>query len=176
MRIELRIEHEIDSHLHDQITCLRNECFPDAARERSYFKQLPHFRLLAEEDGILVGHLGVDHRVIRVGDTIVSIFGIIDLFVSGQHQGNGIATSLLTRISKMAEQHGIDFLLLYAVDGRLYLNNGFRVISPYLKSLWIYDFDNRGVGIERLDNLIYIKATSVNAWPDGVVDMMGYLF
>ncbi len=176
MRIELSIEHEIAPHQHDQITSLRNESFPDAVRERSYFKQLPHFRLLAEDDGILIGHLGVDHRVIRVGDTILSIFGIIDLFVASQRQGNGIASSLLTRITEKAEQNGIDFILLHAVDERLYIKNGFRVISPYLKSLWLYDFENYGVGIERLDNLIYIKSTSENVWPDGTVDIMGYLF
>ncbi|MCP4070597.1 MAG: GNAT family N-acetyltransferase [Hyphomicrobiales bacterium] len=176
MRIELKIEHEIDSDQHDQITSLRNKSFPDAPRERSYFKQLPHFRLLAEDNGILAGHLGVDHRIIRVGGTILSIFGVIDLFVSDQHQGKGIATSLLAQITELAEQKGIDFLLLHAVDGRLYLKNGFRVISPYLKSLWLCDFENYGVGIERLDNIIYIKSTSDKAWPDGTVDIMGYLF
>ncbi len=176
MRIELKIEHEIDSDQHDQITNLRNKSFPDAPRDRSYFQQLPHFRLLVEDDGILTGHLGIEHRIIRVGDTIFSIFGISDLFVSDQHQGKGIATSLLAQITELAEQKGIDFLLLHAVDGRLYLKNGFSVISPHLKSLWLYDFVNHGVGIERLDNVIYIKSTSDKAWPDGTVDLMGHLF
>ncbi len=176
MHIELKIEHEIACDQHDQITSLRNESFPDAARERSYFKQLPHFRLLAEDDGVLIAHLGIDHRVIRVGDTILSIFGIIDLFVSAQHKGTGVASSLLAWITDVAEQSGVDFLLLYAIDGRLYIKNGFHVISPYLKSLWLCDYENYGVGIERLDNLIYIKPTSDKTWPDGTVDIMGYLF
>ncbi len=131
---------------------------------------------MVEDEGSLTGHLGVDHRVIRVGDTTLSIFGVIDLFVSGQHQGNGIASSMLARVTEIAEQNRVDFLLLYAIDERLYIKNGFRVISPYLKSLWICDFENHGVGIERLDNLIYIKSASDKAWPDGTVDIMGYLF
>lgn len=176
MFTELKIEHEISHDEHEQITKLRNKSFPDASRERSYFKQLPHFRILVKKDEVLLGHLGIDHRVIRVGDKIITIFGIIDLFVSESHQGNGVATSLLEEVTKLAKKSKVDYLLLHTFDGRIYSQNGFRVISPYLKSLWLYDFENYGVGIERLDERIYIKQISDKPWPDGTVDLMGYLF
>ncbi len=176
MRTKLKIEHEISLAEHKEITKLRNKCFPDASRERSYFKQLPHFRMLVDDDGVLIGHLGVDHRIIRVGNTTITIFGIVDLFVSESYQGNGVATRLLEKVTELAQKSKIDYLLLHALNGRLYLRNGFRVISPYLKSLWIYDFENYGVGTERLDDRIYIKQISDKPWPTGTVDLMGYLF
>ncbi|WP_410985773.1 hypothetical protein [Bacillus cereus] len=48
MNIEMVFEYEIDQKLRLAIQRLLVECFEESyPRERIYFKQLPHFRLLA---------------------------------------------------------------------------------------------------------------------------------
>ena len=43
------IEFEISSDIHSQIIKLKNKCFPDFQKTRSYYKQLPHFRYIVFE-------------------------------------------------------------------------------------------------------------------------------
>lgn len=176
MRIEEKIEYDIEPQMHGEIMSLRNACFPENAKERSYFKQLPHFRYLAYENQLLVGQMGVDHRVVSVGHSIFSIFGVIDLCVSRDYRGNGIATEMLKRLSALAKEKGIDFLFLVADDHRLYVRHGFRLISPYLAWLRIDDHRNYGVGFERIENQLMIKQIGEQVWPDEPVDLLGYLF
>ncbi|MCA9006092.1 MAG: GNAT family N-acetyltransferase [Planctomycetaceae bacterium] len=176
MQIEEKIEYDINPQLHDEITRLRNDCFPEHSTNRSYFKQLPHFRFLAYEEGLLVGQMGIDHRVISVGESVFSIFGVIDLCVSSSYRNRGIATALLEQLSALAREKGIDFLFLVADDYRLYEKNGFQPVSTSLTWLRIDEHKNYGVGMERIENELMIKQTGKKVWPDEPVDLLGYLF
>ena len=69
------IEYAVSADVHWQITDLHNACFKSAL-PRSYFKQLPHFRYVVFEEDTLVARMGVNHRVIRVGDYVFTIFGV----------------------------------------------------------------------------------------------------
>ncbi|MDF1746044.1 MAG: GNAT family N-acetyltransferase [Gimesia sp.] len=176
MQIDHKIEYDIDPQLHDEITELRNDCFPEDSKARSYFKQLPHFRYLVYENGILVGQMGIDHRVISVGNSVFSIFGVIDLCISRSYRRRGIASELLERLSALAEKKEIDFLFLVADDHRLYENNGFQLISTSLTWLRIDEHKNYGIGSERIEKELMIKQTGKQVWPDEPVDLLGYLF
>ncbi len=176
MHIEEIIEYDIDPQLHDEITRLRNDCFPEDSKERSYFKQLPHFRFLAFEDEILVGQMGIDHRMISVGNSVFSIFGVIDLCIATSYRNRGIASELLEQLSALASEKRIDFLFLVADDHRLYQKNGFQFISTDLTWLRIDEHINYGVGRERFENELMVKQTGKKFWPDGPVDLLGYLF
>lgn len=177
MRIEQIIEYDIEPRLHDAIIALKNCCFPDTAKPRSYFKQLPHFRYLAYEDDTLVGHMGVDHRVISVGESVFTIFGVIDLCVSENHRGKGVASKMLEQLSTLAKAKNIDFLFLVASDHRLYEKNGFQLISTYLTWLRINDHKNYGVVVEKIDEELMIKQIGQKHWPNhDPVDLLGYLF
>ncbi|WP_417380776.1 GNAT family N-acetyltransferase [Gimesia sp.] len=176
MQIDHKIEYDINPQLHDKITELRNACFPEDSKPRSYFKQLPHFRYLAYEDGILVGQMGIDHRVISVGKSVFSIFGVIDLCISRSYRSRGIASELLEQLSALAEEKGIDFLFLVADDHRLYETHGFQIISTSLTWLRIDEHKNYGVGSERIEKELMIKQTGKKVWPDEPVDLLGYLF
>lgn len=176
MKIIKKIEYNITPILHGEITRLKNDCFPEHSKPRSYFKQLPHFRFLAYEDDKLVGHMGVDHRVISVGESIFTIFGVIDLCVSSQYERRGIASKMLCKVSSLATQKGIDFLFLVADNHKLYEKNGFLMISTFLSWLRISDHKNYGVAVERIENELMIKQIGSKAWPDEPVDLLGYLF
>jgi ribosomal protein S18 acetylase RimI-like enzyme len=176
MEIIRLIEFDIEADNHNQITNLRNLCFPENKSNYSYYKQLPHFRYLAFDNNILIGYLGVDHRVISVGSSVFSIFGIIDLCVAPSHRGHGIATHLLTLLSELAEEKSIDFLFLVAEEKKLYIKNGFKVVSNYCSWLRIDEHKNYGVALEKIENELMIKQIGTKSWINQPIDLLGYMF
>ncbi len=82
--IEFASEQEITVAAHRELAKLLNCSFPNIFEARTYFKQLPHHRLIAKNGERTVGQMGIDHRIIRVGDEIVSIAGVIDLCVMAE--------------------------------------------------------------------------------------------
>ena len=79
MHIQRLEEFQINRTVQAQIGQLLKECFPDYPEGRSYFRQLPDFRYLAWKDQQLVGHMGIEHRMINNDGQTLRIFGIIDL-------------------------------------------------------------------------------------------------
>ena len=142
MKIKKYSEFEISTNLHNEITKLKNKCFPDFQKPRSYYKQLPHFRFLVFDGDKLMGHMSVDHRVILVGETPNYIFGIIDLCVDINYRNKNIASSLLDEITTLGSNNNIDFLLLFTKDKRLYEKNNFELISTYCSWLRIDNHKN----------------------------------
>ena len=74
-------EAEIGTDAGQQVQALLQMCFPGYP-SRSYFKLPPHFRYLAMAQGALVGQMGVELRVIRVGSEVLRTFGVVDLCVA----------------------------------------------------------------------------------------------
>lgn len=171
------IEHDIGINAHNQITKLRNICFPNSVKDRSYYKQLPHFRYLVYDNEQLISQMGVDHRVISVENSIFKIFGVIDLCVLPEYQRQGIATQLLNSLTKLAEAKSIDFLLLVPDDDRLYAKNGFQYVSNYCSFLRIHEHQNYGVAFEKIENDFMVKQIGEKTWgQDGLIDLLGYIF
>ena len=176
MKIKKFIEFEISPDLHKQITKLKNKCFPDSQKPYSYYKQLPHFRFLVFKDEKLIGHMGIDHRVILVWDSPKYIFGIIDLCIDINYRSKNIASTLLEKITILGERNNIDYLLLFANNHRLYNKNNFKPISTYCSWLKINNHKNYGVAFEEIKNEIMIKELGQNKWENKPIDFLGYLF
>ncbi|MCS3458970.1 MULTISPECIES: GNAT family N-acetyltransferase [Aeromonas] len=173
--MELVAEIDLSPHQHEGITALRNTCFPAYALPRSYFKQRPHLRGLVWQGDQLVGHVGLDQRMIAVGDQPVAILGLIDLCVAPQLRGQGLASAMLAELQVFAHSKALDYLFLIAEDPSLYLANGFVQITQYCSWLRINDFKNYGVAVELLDDIL-IKAVGDAPWPDRPIDLLGYMF
>jgi GNAT superfamily N-acetyltransferase len=177
MEITRIIEFDISRETHEQIIELQNSAEPENYHPyRSYFKQLPHFRYLVFAEDTLVAHMGIDHRVIRVGDSVFTIFGVIDLCVKPSHQGKGIASKLLNEITELAKKKSIDFLFLVAADNRIYLKNDFKAVSQECHWLGIEDPVNGGILIETIEEDFMIKQTGDKPWVDEPIDLLGYMF
>ncbi|MGW6407125.1 GNAT family N-acetyltransferase [Streptomyces vinaceus] len=174
MRIETKPEHEIDASTHEKIRELLCECFPGYP-SRTHYKQLPHLRFLVWEDGALVAHMGIDHRMIRNGDTPLRIFGIVDLCVAESARSSGVASKLLVEIEATARSAGVDAILLFADDPRVYLANGYQKVSNSAKWLMINEHETLGVAEKPVDEMM-VKMLSDGAWGEGVVDLLGHLF
>jgi GNAT superfamily N-acetyltransferase len=169
---EFAIESQVFAHIGE----LLRVAFPGYPLDRPYFKLRPHFRFLAWNDETLVGHMGVDHRVIRIGAEVLSIFGVIDLCVAPHYQHRSLATQMLEQLAVLARQTHRDAIVLFADDHRLYSANGYQRVEAPCTWMMIDDHRTLGIAERSLGDCMMVKPITLQRWPDGAIDMLGYLF
>ncbi|MBK8352401.1 MAG: GNAT family N-acetyltransferase [Saprospirales bacterium] len=126
MLLEIRKynEFELTKDVQEQIALLLKKCFPDTTYNgRHYFKQLPHFRFLAYEDDMLVGHVAIDYRMMRLNDTPIKVVGVIELCVLEERRNHYIGGFLLEEVEKLAKTQ---MQILYFC---------FQKLAPSIKSM-----------------------------------------
>jgi GNAT superfamily N-acetyltransferase len=169
-------EAEIGADRGRQLQSLLQASFPGYPG-RSYFKLPPHFRYLAlTSDGDVAGQLGVELRVIRVGDAVVRTFGVVDVCVAASQRSRGLAARLLADLTGYARDCGMAFVILFADDDRLYLRHGWARVTNRCSWLRINDHVTLGLAGPEDTGALMVKATGAQAWPDGDVDLLGHLF
>lgn len=173
--MNIKPELDVTSDEHAAITALRNEAFPDHQVARSYYKQLPNMRALEYKDERLVGYLGLDYRVIGVGEYAFKVLGVIDFCVAKAHQGQGIGSAMLSQLSEYSKSRDVDFIMLVSDLTKFYTDNGFRQIHAPSAWLRLHEHKNFGVAFEHLDDL-FIKPISGKHWESGQLDRLGYMF
>jgi hypothetical protein len=169
-------EAEIGVDRGKQLQSLLQECF-SGYPDRSYFKLPPHFRYLAVTgSGDVAAQLGVEFRVIRVGDAVVRTFGVVDLCVSDDQRSRGLAGQLLAELTSFARSCGMAFIVLFADDDRLYATNGWARVTN--RCTWVKIHDHVTLGLARQEDpeVMMVKAIGEQPWPDGDVDLLGHLF
>ncbi len=168
-------EAEIGTDISQQVQALLQRCFPGYP-SRTYFKLPPHFRYLAMASGALVGQMGVELRVIRVGSEVVRTFGVVDLCVLQSERSHGLAARLLADVTELARFCEMDFVILFADDDRVYAQNGWmRAGNP---CTWVKIHEHTTLGLTRAaqTGALMVKAIGPQAWPEGEVDLLGHLF
>ena len=98
------------------IASLLDACFDGVHGGRTWFKQIPHQRLLAWSGSDLMGHVGMEYRVVRVGEAFLPVVGIVDLCVAPAARRQGIGAALLLGVEERAR--GQLFALAMADDPR----------------------------------------------------------
>lgn len=176
MRVEWLSEHEVSCDLHEKITSLRNACFPEGQLPRSYFKQLPHFRILAFEGDLLLGHTGVDHRMMNFGGNAYRVFGAVDVCVDAENRGGGIAGQMMSRLEREAIDSEADVMVLIADDHRLYQKLGFQLLDAECEWMAIDEHRNHGILKESLAGELMVKPLKEGLEIEGPVDWLGYLY
>lgn len=159
-----------------ELTDLRNRCFPAHAVPRPYYKQLPHWRLLARLDGVLVAQAGVDHRMVAFDDRPVSVLGVVDLCVDPPARGQGLAGRMLDELHRRACRGGVDALLLAADDPRLYLRHGFVALD--VLATWLRVHEHRTIGPARtpLHGVLMLRPAARTVHLPHAIDLLGTLF
>jgi GNAT superfamily N-acetyltransferase len=175
MTISRVAEAEIGAELRQQVQALLQASFTGYP-SRSYFKLPPHFRYLAMADGKLAAQMGVELRVIRVGSNVVRTFGVVDLCVRESERSCGLAGRLLAEVTGYARACGMDFVILFADDSRLYRRNGWVPAANPCSWLKINGHRTLGLAIAQDTNALMVKAIGEQAWPEGEVDLLGHLF
>ena len=175
MRIVFRsVEMSRDNDEESQIAAILEQCFDGMHGGRTYCEQIPQQRLLGYCGDRLVGHLGLDYRMIRIGEAIISIVGIIDLCVVPDLRRNGLAQRLLAAAEKRSAAQ--DFSVLMAKDTRLYERAGYCLLTKAdVTWLVIDELRCHGVSNRDLSDIFMQKPLSSKQWPKGPIDMLGFL-
>jgi GNAT superfamily N-acetyltransferase len=168
-------EAEIPPDLTHQLQALLQACFPEYP-SRTYFKLPPHFRYLAMAGGELVGQVGVELRVIRAGGDVLRTFGVVDLCVRESERSRGLAGHLLAEVTQLAGSCGMDFVILFADDDRLYTRNGWHRAANPCTWLKIHEHATLGVATAQDTGALMVKSIGQQAWPEGEVDLLGHVF
>ena len=164
-----------DSVRNAAIADLLDTCFDSVHGGRTYYKQVPHEHLLVWSGRDLIGHVGMDYRMVRVGEAILPILGIIDLCVAPSARRQGIGAALLQRAEYRAKAQS--FSLAMADDWRLYHRTGYSLLpAASVTFLAIDELRSHSVIRRDLSDIFMVKQLAGDAWPDGQIDLLGYLF
>ena len=177
MRLELIDEFRLTDAQRRQIGALLAISFPTVpfSERRAYTKQAPHRRLLAWEDEVLVAQMGIEHRIITLADGPASVFGVVDLCVGTAFRSRGIGSRLLAHVEALGREHGIDFIVLFAHDDRLYRAHSFRHPCNLVRWVRIHEHEIIGIAQAPLPELM-VKQLGGREWPNGPVDLLGHVF
>ena len=176
MKIQRIEEFLIDDKIHSHIRELLDHSFSGYPEERTYFKQLPHFRFLCWDQEKLIGHMAVDHRVINNNGQVHPIFGVIDLCVAEAYQHKKIASNLLENLEEIGTSNGIDFIVLMAKNHQLYKSKDFQLKKNICQWMVINSHQTYGVVRRRVEQSLMIKPLGDKYWDAGLVDFLGPAF
>ncbi|HCH1023369.1 TPA: GNAT family N-acetyltransferase [Vibrio parahaemolyticus] len=168
-------EIELSKEQHNAIEVLRNKSFPEHQVARSYYKQLPHMRALKYKDDQLVGHMGLDYRVVSVGYEIYKVLGVSDFCVDLRFQRQGTGSAMLSQLSEYASTKDVDFIILISELDDFYVANGYQRLNSLSSWLRIHEHKNYGIAVEQVDDL-YVKSISGKTWSVGHIDWLGYMY
>lgn len=177
MMLEIRKypEIELTKDTQQQIAALLQKCFPEYDYQgKHYSKQLPHFRLLAYEDEMLIGHVALDYRVMRLNDQIIYVLNVIELCVLEDRRNHYIASFMLEEVEKLAKQSTTDFILLFSKIGIIYQKHHYQYVDNICTWLKIDHHKSIGIGDEFLHHQMMIKEISGKKWETGNIDFLGY--
>ncbi|TMU85258.1 GNAT family N-acetyltransferase [Bacillus sp. BHET2] len=177
MQIKIVWEFDVNKEMRDELQLLLCECFgEDYPKERIYFKQRPHFRVLAYKGNHLIGHIACDYRTMNLNGHPINALSLIDVCVSAEIRSEGIASQLLSETDKFCQNKDIDFIVLFADNPVVYERNGFKSVQSKCTWLKINDVNltTKGIGCETINELM-VKSVGEKKWEDGELDLLGYL-
>jgi hypothetical protein len=175
-KIELIPEFSLSDSNREAISQLLIASFPAYPKDRIFYPQPPHFRLLHWYNQQLTGHLAGIIRAIRIGGQSLSIYGLADLCTDQDWSGTRIANSLIGQVELLAQKNAIPFLMTMASSPEFYEKAGFQLIDTRCKWLAFMDGNSLGLFQRNPPSGLMVKSTSTFSWPSGEVDLMGPLF
>jgi len=175
-KIETKTDAQLSKKERTEILNLLNASFDNIFPNRIFFKQIPHKRILVKKNDTIVGQVGIDYRAMNLGGRLIDVVGIIDLCVAEEYQGKGIGSKLLQTVENQFKERA-DFILLFADEHKVYLNNGFKLANN--KVTWLGIDGGKTIGIlskNMGDCLMYKSIKKGVEWTEDDLDMMGYLY
>lgn len=175
MVIERIEEYRISQTTSSHIQKLLQQAFWQFPAHRIYYKQVPHFRFLVWELEQLIAQVGIEFRVISLNSQPVRIFGVMDLCVDVEYRSKRIGTKLLQKVEEEGRTYGIDFILLFAGDQRLYKSQGYQQTNNTCK--WLLINNHQSLGIVHRNINLMVKQIGYKPWQAGVLaDLLGFVF
>ena len=79
-------------------------------------------------------------------------------------------------MTELAHSCGIDFVVLFADDGRLYARHGWAAAGNPCSWVKIHEHATLGLAAAQNTHALMVKAIGRQRWPEGEVDLLGHLF
>nr|MBS0037120.1 GNAT family N-acetyltransferase [Saprospiraceae bacterium] len=176
MNISKISECDIEENLSGEIEKILQSSFEGYPVGRTFFHQLPSFRVLGYEGKNLIGHLSVYHRVISSEGKFYEIFGIGDLCVKRDNQSTGVAGALIQFLENQARKSEVNFLMLVTDVNEFYLKKGF--VEAGNICCWLMMQNNRSLGLvrRRLEGGFMYREVGKTSWPKSEIDLLGHIF
>lgn len=177
MQIETHHELDLTPALDAEIAALLEAAFgaDDGFEGRSFYKQRHHLRILAREEGQMIGHVALTYRAIRLGDSLVPIIGLAEVATAPDQEGKGVASALLRETIAYAKGTQAAFILLFA-DHPIYARRGFTNVSNTLRYTRIDESRSQEVVTLKTEAL-HVMAIGDQTWDDTAdVDLLGHAF
>ena len=176
MKCSVRREADLTKKERKLLGKLLRSTFPGYPESRIFFRQLPTFRILLKHQGGIAAHSAIDHRVIKVGDQLLTVWGIQDFCVDTTLQQQGLGSMLMTNIIEQATKAGVEFLVLTSGDSEFYKKFNFKRKKARAKWVMIHDDGLFGIQDRRIEDVLYVRGISSAKWPSGNVDFLGTMF
>lgn len=151
-------------------------CFPADVdtfrRTRAWHGSVPAFSVLVGDERLVIAHLGVVERVIRVGEQNVNIAGVQNVFVRPEYRGNGLVDRILRVSMDEALQRRIDVGMLFCLPvlEKIYARNGW-IALPYRQVHATRSNGERYVLDEK--NILMFHPLIRRDFPEGSIDLCG---
>lgn len=175
MHIDRLNEYELTPEIDGDIVDLLLESFGPEFGGRSYCQQRHHVRFIARENGMLLGHVALCYRDVRLGGTVIPIWGLAEVATAAAARGKGLATQLLSAATAFTRTTPAAFFVLFG-DRPIYAGNGF---APHRNVITFITLDNaRTGGVETgVDESLMVLPLTDLAW-DGTapLDLLGDKF
>lgn len=112
---EQDISHALDKKIKESL-CL---CFPDDqgtfSVTRAWHNSVPSWSLYSEENNRIISHIGVVDRNIRIGDKVIRVAGMQNVFVLPEFRGQGLCGVLMKEAMDKAADYGFDYGFLFCI-------------------------------------------------------------
>jgi predicted N-acetyltransferase YhbS len=119
--------------------------------------------------------MGVEHRMISVDGTPIRIFGIVDFCVTASARSRGLGGVLLATVEELGRASGVDAIVLFADDPRLYLAAGYRESDGQARWVMINEHETLGIAERPVDGMMG-KMLSGKPWQPQLVDLLGHMY
>jgi len=142
---------------------------------RSFYQNRHHLRLIVRADDLIIGHMALSLRAIRMGETLVHAIGLAEVATDPDHRGKGIASAMMTAAIEAAQNTIADFFILFG-DQPLYAGVGFT--EKPNKTLSVAMHDVRTIELEhRVGDGLMVMQLGDTPWDDdAMIDLVGFAF
>ena len=157
------------------IADLLARCFDTDFGGRSYFHQRHHLRLLARDQGRIVGHMALMLRSVRLGEDRFEVACLAEVATDPARRGQGIASALLQAAVVEAQASPARHVLLFGT-ARLYEAAGFRRVANPMTFLHLESNQTQAILHEAAASLQVLPLRGVAWEPVAPLDLLGPLF
>lgn len=175
MQIERVDETQLTPSDDALINTLLKRSFGESFGNRSFHQQRHTLRLLIRQDEMVIGHMALCYRAVRLGDILHNIMGLAEVATDPSFRGQGVASRLMTAAIAEAMATQSTFFLLLG-DQPLYTGSGFRAASNPITHV-DYDQARTGVIHQAVHDKLMVLPLHNTPWDDtATLDLLGHKF